>query len=85
MTEALSDAGVAPLDGETDSQLPPLVVAAAAVNEMGALLLVTEMFWGAGGLFPVWAEKASDAGEAESTGAELTVSVTGTVSGLFDA
>lgn len=84
-TETVSEPGVEPEVGATDNQLPPEVVDAAAVKLIAAPLLATESDCAAGLPAPIWNANAIDAGEAESVGAGVTVNVTGTFTGLFDA
>jgi hypothetical protein len=71
----------------TDSHAPPggLVTDAAAVNVSAAPVLVTAMLCDAGTADPIWCVKLSDVGLAASAGCGSTFSVTGTVSGLFEA
>ena len=73
--------GVVPLAGLTESQLPPLVVAAVAVKLIDPGVPVTLMLWVAGAGPPCTCEKVSDAGVAASDPAP-TVKLTGTVTGV---
>lgn len=78
-------AGVVPPPGATESQLPPFVVDAAAVKVRAEPLLPTAIVLVPGGVPPCWNANDNDAGVAVRLGAAVTVNVTGTVTGLFDA
>ena len=81
LTEAVTVAGVVPLLDTTDSQLPPEVVEAAVVKLRAAPLLETVKFCGAGLAPPIWKSYVSEAADAESVGAAVTVKVTGMLNG----
>jgi hypothetical protein len=51
----------------------------------GVLLLVTASVCAPGALIPIWNANESEAGLADSTGCAVTISVTGTVTGLLAA
>lgn len=78
LIETVRLAGVVPLFGATESQLPPFVVEAAAVKLSAPPLLATERVWGAALPFTCALKPSAD-GLVVSTGTLLTVSVTATV------
>ena len=81
-TETLKLWGVVPLPGLTDSQLPP---DADAVKLSAEPVLPTLTFWDGGFEPPVVKENDSADGLTVRFGAAVTVSVTGTDNGLFEA
>src|SRR5205814_638262 len=87
LTDTLRLAGVVPLSGLTDNHVLPdgVCTLAAAVKLNGAPLLATASGCAAGRLSTMCYRNVSDVGVVESTGCAVTVSVTGTFSGLFEA
>src|SRR5271166_1222862 len=83
----VSVAGVLPLAGDTVSQLPPDCVVAAAVNVTAALPAADNCtVWLAGDVVaPVFELKVSDVLDSERAIEFVTIRVTGTLRGLFDA
>ena len=76
--ETVSVPGVVPLPGETDSQLPPLLVVAAALYEMAEPEELTNK--DVLGDEPCVYVRDIEVGLADKTGAAATVRVTGTLS-----
>jgi hypothetical protein len=85
LTVAVRVLGAVPDPGETLSQLPPEVVAAAAVQFNVPLPpLLMDTVW-LGGLVPALALKVSEVGDSTISGAGETFSVTATNCGVFVA
>jgi hypothetical protein len=53
------------------------------VKLSGVLLLVTASICAVGALMPIWKANESDPGMTDSTGCAVTISVTGTVTGVL--
>jgi hypothetical protein len=83
----VSVAGVLPLVGVTVSQFPPDCVVAAAVYETAAFPAADNCTgWVAGAVVaPVFELNVSDVLDSDSAIAFVTISVTGTLRGLFEA
>lgn len=86
-TETVTCAGVVPLAGETLSQLPPLVVAAAAEKVVPEGVELTLIGCELGDVPPTWPvnERLLWSAKNVPPGGVPTVSVTGTVRGLLPA
>ena len=85
LTDTLMEPGVVPLAGVALSHAPPVVVVLLVVKLKAAPLLLVVTLCAAGAAPPAWAVKDKVVGASVREGAAVTVRVTGTVNGLFEA